>query len=189
MYYFDKFVLAPCKEDDLLTQPHSSELTVVYTGGCPPRTGRTRRVPLQARKVETAAVRCPVQRSRIKATRKESYNLTGEESTYQGTYTGVTYRATSEIPLISKAEKAKVLDPKGVLSMPVVPDDWEEKNGEDSLLYWQESKPIALWCSLLDDFKIQAVVDLTPGSGALCEAAMTRGIPFHGLCQGLILPN
>eukprot|EP00438_Fugacium_kawagutii_P030956 Skav228890 [mRNA] locus=scaffold194:166018:168645:+ [translate_table: standard] len=171
------------KEDEILQQQHTSELTLVFTGGCPPRTGRSRRVPLSARKVETAAVRCPVQRTRIKAIRKESFNATGEESTYQGTYTGVAFRATAEMPLIAKDEKLKVLDPRGTVSLPSLPDDWVEKNGDDMPLYWNESKPIAFWCALLDDWKVQSVLDLTPGSGALCEASLTRGIQYHGLCQ------
>ncbi|CAK9105294.1 Cyclin-dependent kinase-like 4 [Durusdinium trenchii] len=139
------------------------------------RMREVRRVPLSARKVETAATRCPVQRNRIKATRKEAFNATGEESTYQGTYTGVEYRSINEMPLIAKDDKLKILDPKRVLSPPTLPDEWDEKNGQDVPLYWQESKPIALWIALLDDWKVQAIMDLSPGSGALCEAALTRG--------------
>ena len=185
MAHAQKSMFDSLKEDELLTQPHTSELTVVFTGGCPPRTGRSRRVPLSARKVETAATRCPVQRNRIKATRKEAFNATGEESTYQGTYTGVEYRSINEMPLIAKDDKLNILDPKRVLSPPTLPDEWDEKNGQDVPLYWQESKPIALWIALLDDWKVQAIMDLSPGSGALCEAALTRGILYHGLCQTL----
>ena len=175
------------KEDELLQQPHTAELTLVYTGGCPPRCARSRRVPVTARKVEAGAMRLPVSRTLVKCSRKESYNVTGEESTYQGTYTGVAFRSVTELPLINKDEKVRVLDPKGLLALPTLPDDWVEKHGDDSLpLYWQESKPIGFWCALLDDWKIQAILDTTPGSGALCEAAMTRGIAYHGVCQGLI---
>ena len=173
------------QEDEILNQPHASEATIVYCGGCPPRCGRSRRVPLGGRKVETMALRCPVIRNRLKAMKKESFTACGEKSTYQGTYTNVSFRNTFEIPLIAPAEKAKVLDPNSVVSMPKLPDDWTEKNGEDCPMYWQEAKPIALWCAILDEWCIQAILDCTPGSGALMEAALTRGITYHGLCSSL----
>ncbi|CAL1152351.1 unnamed protein product, partial [Cladocopium goreaui] len=157
------------EEDDVLSQAHACEATIVYTGGCPPRAGRSRRVPLSGRKVETVAIRCPVQRTRIKATKKETFTACGEESTYQGTYTGVAFRASLEIPLISLGEKSKVMDPNSVLSLPRAPEDWVERNGEDCPLFWGESKPIALWCAILDEWKVQAVLDCSPGSGALME--------------------
>ena len=50
---------------------------------------------------------------------------------------------------------------------------------------WHESKPIALWCALLDEWKVHAVLDCSPGSGALMEAALTRGIVYHGFCLDL----
>lgn len=168
-----------------MNQTHACEATIVYTGGCPPRAGRIRKIPLGGRKVESIAIRCPVQRSRIKTTKKESFTACGEESTYQGTYTGVAYRPTTEIPLISMEEKAKVLDPSRVLSLPPLPEDWSERNGQDCPLFWNESKPIALWCAVLDEWKVQAVLDCSPGSGALMEAALTRGILYHGLCLPL----
>ena len=184
---FLTFCWRSIEEDDVLSQAHACEATIVYTGGCPPRAGRSRRVPLSGRKVETVAIRCPVQRTRIKATKKETFTACGEESTYQGTYTGVAFRASLEIPLISLGEKSKVMDPNSVLSLPRAPEDWVERNGEDCPLFWGESKPIALWCAILDEWKVQAVLDCSPGSGALMEAALTRCILYHGLCVELSL--
>ena len=79
------------------------------------------------------------------------------------------------------------MDPNSVLSLPRAPEDWVERNGEDCPLFWGESKPIALWCAILDEWKVQAVLDCSPGSGALMEAALTRGILYHGLCVELSL--
>ena len=62
---FLTFCWRSIEEDDVLSQAHACEATIVYTGGCPPRAGRSRRVPLSGRKVETVAIRCPVQRTRI----------------------------------------------------------------------------------------------------------------------------
>lgn len=160
---------------------------MVYAGGCPPRAGRSRKTPLSAKKVEAIAILCPVQRSKINCTKKEQFTACGEESTYQGTYSGVNYRSTAEIPLISPQEKMNILvqSPQSN-SPPTLPDDWTEKFGSEHVpLFWNESKPIALWAALIDDWKISSIFDCTPGSGALMEAALTRGVAYHGLCQVL----
>ena len=65
---------------------------------------------------------------------------------------------------------------------PVPPDDWAERNGSDIPLFWSEPKPIALWAAVIDDWKVATIFDCSPGSGALMEAAMTRGVFYHGLC-------
>ena len=160
---------------------------MVFAGGCPPRAGRSRKVPLSAKKVESIAILCPVSRSKIKANKKEQVTACGEESTYQGTYSGVSYRSGAEIPLISPLEKSKVLPQSTVQSpqytgQPVPPDDWAERNGSDIPLFWSESKPIALWAAVIDDWKVATIFDCSPGSGALMEAAMTRSVFYHGLC-------
>ena len=156
---------------------------MVFAGGCPPRAGRSRKVPLSAKKVESIAILCPVSRSKIKANKKEQVTACGEESTYQGTYSGVSYRKS----LLSPLEKSKVLPESTVQSpqytgQPVSPDDWAERNGSDIPLFWSEPKPIALWAAVIDDWKVATIFDCSPGSGALMEAAMTRGVFYHGLC-------
>ena len=105
------------QEDSILTQNHSGEGHVVFAGGCLPRAGRSRKVPLSAKKVESIAILCPVSRSKIKANKKEQFTACGEESTYQGTYSGVSYRSGAEIPLISPLEKSKVLPQSRVHSI------------------------------------------------------------------------
>ena len=70
---------------------------------------------------------------------------------------------------------------------PTLPHDWLERHGQDALLFGNESKPIAFWCALIDDWKIQALFDVTPGSGALMEACLTRGVQYYGVCHGLSL--
>ena len=168
----------------MLSQPHASEGAVVYAGGCPPRTGRSRRVPLSAKKVEAIAIRCPVSRSKIKACRKETFTACGEESTYQGTYSRVQYRSTNEIPLIAQDAKVNVLK---LATPPTLPEEWSDRNGSDVPLFWCESKPIAFFLALIDDWHVQAIFDCTPGTGACLEAALTRGVAYHGCCRNLSL--
>ena len=80
------------------------------------------------------------------------------------------------------SEKAKVLARSEV---PQAPEDWQDRNGTDVPLFWQEGKPIRFYLSVLDEFKIKAAFDVTAGSGALMEACLTRGVLYHGLCQAL----
>ena len=82
-----------------------------------------------------------------------------------------------ELPLISFEEKKKILG-----SAVPAPDEYRENHHDDQPLFWQESKPIALWLALLDELRIQSVFDVSAGSGALMEACLTRGIQYHGLC-------
>ena len=168
------------EEDVVLTQTQTEELFVIYSGGCLPRAGRVRRVPLAARKVETCALRFPAQRTKIRTTKKENFTSCGEATTYQGTFSGVTFRPVSELPLINADDKKKILVPANQAVQ--VPETWKESHAEDVPLFWQECKPIELYLALLDEFKGQAVLDLTAGSGALMEACLTRGVQYHGIC-------
>jgi len=169
----------PSQEDVVLAHSHTEELCLIYSGGCVPRAGRVRRVPLGAKKVETAVLRFPAQRTKIKTTKKENFTSCGEATTFQGTFSGVTFRPVSELPLIAADEKKKIFP-----AAPAVPapEPWKECHGEDVPLFWQEAKPIEFYLALLDEFKGQAVLDLTAGSGALMEACLTRGIQYHGVC-------
>ena len=88
--------------------------------------------------------------------------------------------ANAELPLISKQAEQQVLDAAVV---PEAPDDWRDEHGPDVPIFWQESKSIAFWTGFLDQLKVHAIMDLRPGSGALLEAALSRGILYHGLCR------
>ena len=60
-------------EEVVLHQSQTDELRVNFEGGCPPRAGRVRRFPLSARKIESAAIRFPANRARLKTTKKEHF--------------------------------------------------------------------------------------------------------------------
>ena len=64
-------------------------------------------------------------------------------------------------------------------------DRWQNQQADNAPLFWNESKPIALWAAIIDDWKVSAIFDCSPGSGALMEAALTRGVVYHGLCPML----
>lgn len=126
-------------EEDAFAQcAHCGEGRIVYSGGCPPRAGRCRKVLLAAKKVESVHIICPVQRSRIKTTKREQFNACGAESTYQRTYSGVAFRALSEMPLISCCEKEVIHTKKG----PKLPDDWVEAHVLTHVFTGQRASPL-----------------------------------------------
>ena len=49
------------------------------------------------------------------------------------------------------------------------------------VLYWQESKPVALMEQLLTDFGVCGVFHISPGPAALAEAALRVGISYVGV--------
>ena len=166
----------------MLSKSQTEQLWLIFEGGCPARAGRTRRVCLGGRKVESAAIRLPQPRSRVKVKKREAFNSCGEHTTYQSTYSGVRFRSSSELPLIQLALKRKILGNEA----PIAPEGWRDRFGDDSVpLFWQESKGISFWNSLLDDWRAGAIFDCSPGSGALMESALGRGTLYHGCCLSL----
>ena len=47
--------------------------------------------------------------------------------------------------------------------------------------FWGETKTVVTWERLLDEVDANACIDLSPGSGALASACMSRGIQYLGL--------
>ena len=47
-------------------------------------------------------------------------------------------------------------------------------------LFWCETKGVTAWVQVMEDTMSQGVVGLSPGSGALAEACMKRGIQYFG---------
>jgi len=50
-------------------------------------------------------------------------------------------------------------------------------------MFWGETKSVATWEILLAEMNAKMVIDLTPGSGALASACMSRGLPYVGMVR------
>lgn len=162
-----------------LKQP-SCEVFILYQGR-PVRAGRTRKTFLTANLLETGIVVLPCPANKLELKTREVHNACKESSTFHNTYTGVPIRPTAEIPLISRTEKETIGFRRAAVDD--VPEKW--LHGSSEPLFWQESKSIDFWQALLKDFRAKAVFDVSAGSGALAEAALSLGIGYHGLCRGL----
>ena len=166
------------QEEHLNGRDYLAEVWLLYQGRMT-RTGRARRTVLGSDSREVAHIGLPCARTKLKVQPRESMNACGESSTFNSTYSGIPLRQAAELPLIQVNSKKDILG----VEITEAPDDWTEMHGAKvQPLFWQEGKPIQFWVALLTDLNVKAVFDLTPGSGALAEAAMSLGASYHGVC-------
>lgn len=168
--------------EDNIKRAHggTSELWILYMD-CLKRAGRSRSTALSAENREVGILGLPCSRTKLKIEKRNELNICGEISTFFTTYSGVGFRRTLELPLLSADAKSGILS-NWSENREVLPATWMDKHGKQEPLFWQESKPISYWLCMLADFRIKAVFDLTAGSGALAEACMHSGVIYHGLC-------
>ena len=134
-----------------------------------------RKVALSATNREVFFVFTPWARTNLASKARESFCACGETSTHNSTYSGVPCRGLTQLPRMHRDEKMQIF-PKQMAG--AMPKQVVKRLGHDVPLYWQEYKPAAFFRQLFDDFDIGAVFDLTPGSGACAEAAMSAGIKY-----------
>lgn len=163
--------------EDGIKHASKAELWITYSGTLH-RAGRTRSTILAAENREVGILGLPCNRTKLKIEKRDALNACGEKSTFFGTYSGANFRTTAELPLLSPEIKSQM----GFSSATGPPEAWADKHGKLEPLFWQETKPISYWICMLTDFKIKAVFDMTPGSGALAEACLSLGLTYHGVC-------
>jgi len=160
-------------EDAWQGKTHMAEAFIVFQAG----KGHQREYCCASNNREVFYVNFPVARNRLGT--KDRYaglSACGEATTHYTSYSGVPMRGTRDLPKISCTDKEKTcptssgsVSPPGHVSEKGVP------------LFWHESKPVVFWTALLHDFDIQAVFDLTPGSGALASACLSAGCLYFGI--------
>ena len=107
---------------------------------------------------------------------REDFTGAGEESTAETTYTGVTPAPWVSFPLLRREDKEKIMG----FPCEVPPTKmFDSSNGQ--VLFWQDRKSVAFWSTLLEDFDIKCVIDLSPASGNLACAAMKVGATYTGI--------
>jgi hypothetical protein len=158
-------------------RPHLNELTLLFVGGGRAEVGRTRKVAFGANNVETALVFPPWPRTSMSAKPRTAFNVLGESSTHDITYSGIPFRSRKAIPRIAEKDKAEIV---GMSSPAGVPENLTQEFS-NPILFWQEAKPVELYEQLLADFDARSVFDVSPGSGALAEACLRLGISYVGV--------
>jgi len=114
---------------------------------------------------------------------RDMFTNCGESTNFSRSYTGVLYRNLVEIPRLTADAKQKITGVSAVGDIQRLRVT-KEVNEKGHPLLWSEWKPVTLYSTLYRDFQVADVVDLTPGSGAACLAALWSSISYIGLCSG-----
>ena len=120
----------------------------------------------------------PTSRAHLTTKPRSDFSAAGEDSTFHGTFTNVPLPDTRRMHMISRKDKKAIFS--DMRSEGQAPKHWRYSGVP---LFWRESKSKDFWKHLLEAFDIMAVVDLTPGSGALAVEAMRRGATYLGVCS------
>ena len=141
-----------------------------------------RKVAWSGANVETLFVKLPSKRRQTLVVR-DAFNRSGESTNFCRSYSGVPFRTLAEIPRLTTEAKTRILGksavgefiPRGRLRTEV------DQNGHP--LFWGEWKTVSLFKTILRDFQVAEVVDLTPGSGAACLAALACDVFYIGFAH------
>ena len=90
-------------------RPHGTELLLLYTGRNTTQLGQRRKIALSAQSVESILVFSPVSRTLLSTKPRSTFNALGETSTYDTTYSGITFRARGGIPRLSEKDKKEIV--------------------------------------------------------------------------------
>ena len=139
-----------------------------------------RRVAFASNNKETIFISMPIHRTNIGVTPRTTFNASGEQSTFETTYTGVDSIPWASLPLINRAAKEKLLGHE-VESPAATQEVMNTSVGMP--LFWQERKSHFFWQALLKDVHARSVFDCTPGSGQCARAAMELGLNYTCLAK------
>ena len=170
-------------EDKFLTARNCHETWVVYK---PFKNIGSRKLAFGSDHKETLLVSLPVRRNHLRAAKRTQFTSAGETSTHDTSYTGVPPIQMASLPMVSRADKAKMTlaapqgDEAAACQVP------KQKHYDTSIgvpIFWQEKKTIELWTAVLEDLKCKAIFDCTPGSGVLARVALEQGYAYAALAK------
>ena len=93
-------------------------------------------------------------------------------------YTGVPQAPWASLPLISKADKERVMG-----EAPEQPPLKVFDGDRGMPLYWQERKPVEFWKDILHCLDACMVIDMSPGSGSVGRACLRMGLQYQAACR------
>ena len=165
-------------EDALLHLPSSSEIFLTYDST--PSSWCSRKHPFSCRNTEIGYVVLPTSRTKISLRPRPAGtagSAAGEDTSSFTSYTGIPMVPRNRLPLMSPEEKQKIFKDEGS----PLPSKWQKRGFRGVPLFWCETKSVTAWSRVLEETMTQAVVDLSPGSGALAEACMKMGAQYFGV--------
>ena len=165
-----------CRESrsELAKLPNSQEIFCVFSSSW--NAWAQKHYFLSSNNCEVGYVHLPVSRNKMVCKdRPAGFNASGESGSHFTSMTGIAMTPRTRLPRISVEEKAKIFGKSGCL-----PDRWLKHIPAGCPLLWGETKSVTFWIQVLTEMNAKCVVDVTPGSGALAEAAMILGILYFG---------
>ena len=153
---------------------HVCELWVVYEAT--KRLGR--RVAWASDTREVAWLSLPVPRTAIATKERADDAKEWAADTHMSFYTNVPQAPWESLPLISKADKQRVMGDE-----PEQPPLKIFDGDRGMPLYWQEWKPVEFWKDILHCLDARMVIDMSPGSGAAGRACLRLGIQYTAACR------
>ena len=165
-------------EDAILQLPASSEIFLTYDST--PSSWCSRKHPFSSRNTEIGYVVLPTSRTKISVRPRplgQPGSAAGEDTSSFTSYTGIPMVRRNRLPLMSPEEKRNIFNDE----VSPLPSEWQKRGLTGVPLFWCESKSVTDWVHILEDTMTQAVVDLSPGSGALAEACMKMGAQYFGV--------
>ena len=139
-----------------------------------------RKVAWSSANVEALFVTVPSHGCKQQLVARDNFNKCGECTNFCRSYSGVSFRSLAEIPRLSEEAKTRILGHSAVGEFPDRVQKDVVQNGHP--LLWGEWKPVSFYSTIMRDFQVADVVDVTPGSGAACLAAIKSDIFYIGLC-------
>ena len=132
---------------------------------------------------ETILMYRPISRRSTTSQPRAQYNVCGEESTHDCTYTAVQLRTLGELPKLTAEDKKAMLGTE--LDIPSTYQDESivavaEEQGIP--FSWLETKPVAFWTSFFDDMEFDDIFDCTVGSAAAAIGAYYGNKQYDGIC-------
>ena len=130
---------------------------------------------------EMGWISLPISRTMIATKARQDDVAAGwAPTTHESAYVGVPAARWDNVPTITLADKQQVF-PGGSASTPPPENVFVADHGVP--LFWQETKPVALWEDILTSLDAKMVVDLSPGSGAAGRACLRKSIPYVACCR------
>ena len=153
----------------------SAEFVVVYDQA--PGAIFQRKNFMSQRNTEAGYIKMPISRAKITVKeRADGFGASGETGSNFSSYSGVKMVPRVSLPMIAPAEKIKVFSQ----ATSALPKRWQDRSSGVPM-FWLESKSIDFWAQLLEEATVKCVVDMSPGSGALAQACMSKGIHYFGI--------
>ena len=166
-------------ESEAKDEAQKADIWVTYVlNDSDPRAAK-RKVAFSNQNREMWFVMLPLQKKYFKTKPRTTGTAAGEETTHDSTYTKVEARPLPCLPRLDLAKKEAVVGGE-VKDIPTGPGCKAAKTGHP--LFWQELKSVDFLVSVLNDFGIGYVFDLSPGSGAMAIACVRNGVAYDGVC-------